>query len=89
MSTFELWHKALTVLVLIAGPFLLAELVVGLVMALLQTATQLQESVLAFVPKLVVAVVLLVLAGPYLLDRINQFSTEAITVAARGRDQSF
>ena len=83
MSTLDLWREAMTVLATVAAPFLAVALVVGLVVALLQTATQLQESVLAFVPKLAAALLVLALAGHLLLDRIGRFAREAINVAAQ------
>ena len=52
MSSLDLWNQALALLATIAAPFLITALVVGLLVALFQTATQLQESVLSFVPKL-------------------------------------
>ena len=87
MNTTDLWREAIVVLAVVAGPFLIAALVVGLAVALLQTATQLQESVLAFVPKLVVVVVVLALGGPFLLDRLNQYSMQAIAVAAQRSEE--
>lgn len=86
MSTLDLWHRALTVMATVAAPFLIVALAVGLLVALFQTATQLQESVLTFVPKLAAALLVLALAGPYLLDRLAQFATVAITATAEERD---
>ncbi len=83
MTSLDLWREALTVLATVAGPFLMVALVLGLAVALLQTATQLQESVLSFVPKLIGALLVLALGGHYMLDRLGQFSTEAIATAAR------
>ncbi|HEY0253528.1 MAG TPA: flagellar biosynthetic protein FliQ, partial [Kofleriaceae bacterium] len=44
---------------------------------ILQTATQLQESALTFVPKLAVALVVLALAGHWMLDKLGTFATHA------------
>ncbi len=81
-SSLDLWRDALTTLAVVAAPFLITALAVGLAVALLQTATQLQESVLAFVPKLVAALLVLALGGHFVLDRLNQFATRALTRAA-------
>ena len=81
-STLDLWREALVTLAVVAAPFLITGLIVGLVVALFQTATQLQESVLAFVPKLVAALLVVALGGHFVLDRLSHFATHAITRAA-------
>jgi flagellar biosynthetic protein FliQ len=81
-TTLDLWREALITMAVVAAPFLIAGLVVGLAVALFQTATQLQESVLAFVPKLVAALVVLALGGHFVLDRLTHFASHAITRAA-------
>lgn len=86
-TTLDLWREALATMAAVAAPFLIAALVIGLVVALIQTATQLQESVLAFVPKLVVALVVLALAGRFALDRLSRFATTAISRAATVNDE--
>ena len=87
-TTLDLWREALTTMAAVAAPFLIAALVVGLLVALIQTATQLQESVLAFVPKLIAALVVLALAGHYTLDHLSQFATSAITRGANAAERS-
>lgn len=81
-TTLDLWREALVTLAWVTAPFLLAALAVGLVVALLQTATQLQESVLAYVPKLVAALLVIALGGNFVLDKLSRFATHAITRAA-------
>lgn len=81
----DLWRSALTVLVAVSAPFLVAGLVVGLVIAIIQTATQLQESVLAFVPKVVVALVVMAVAGHWMLDRLGRFATQSFTASLGAR----
>ena len=82
MSTdaiLDLWRSALQVIVSVSAPFLLACLGVGLVVAVIQTATQLQESVLTFVPKLGAALLVIALAGHGCLDELSKFTKDAIT----------
>ncbi|NVB77789.1 MAG: flagellar biosynthetic protein FliQ [Kofleriaceae bacterium] len=82
MSTdqiIDLWRNALTVCVQVSAPFLVACLAVGLLVAVIQTATQLQESVLTFVPKLAAALVVVALAGHWCLDKLGKFTTESFT----------
>ena len=85
MSSLELWRQALTLVATLAAPFLITALVVGLVIALFQTATQLQESVLSFVPKLAAALLVLALCGHYLMDRLTRFTATAISATSEER----
>jgi flagellar biosynthetic protein FliQ len=59
---------------IVAGPILIATLVVGLLISVFQVATQLQEMTLSYVPKLIVAAVLLVALGPWMIERITEFA---------------
>jgi flagellar biosynthesis protein FliQ len=81
-SLLDLWRAALTCAAEIAAPFLLIGLAVGLTVAVLQTATQLQESSLTFIPKLAVALIVLALAGHWMLDKLGRFATAAFQSSA-------
>ena len=63
----QVGREALFLIVSLAGPLLLAALAVGLIVGVLQAATQIQEQTLSFIPKLLALVVALVLMGPWLL----------------------
>jgi len=78
-SLLDLWREALEVVVALSAPFLIAGLIVGLLVAIFQTATQLQESILGFVPKLGVALIVIMLAGHWALDRLGKFTSSAFT----------
>ena len=82
MTTLDLWSRALITMASVAAPFLVVALVVGLAIALIQTATQLQESVLAFVPKLAASLLVMAIAGHWAFDRLTTFASSAITRAA-------
>jgi flagellar biosynthetic protein FliQ len=72
-------HLAMQAMLLgfeLALPFLAASLIVGLVISILQAATQIQEITLTFVPKIVVAGIVLVIAGPWMLDQVTAYTTE-------------
>ena len=75
----EIGRQAIEVTLLIAAPMLGTALVVGLIISIFQAATQLNESTLQFVPKLVAMFVVLLLAGPwmlqYLIDYIQRLYT--------------
>ncbi len=82
MSTdnlLDLWRSALSTTVAVSAPFLIAALVAGLAVSIIQTATQLQEAALAFVPKLAAALVVIAVAGHWSLDKLGQFTREAFT----------
>jgi flagellar biosynthetic protein FliQ len=68
--------EALLTATKLAGPVLVATLVVGLALSVLQSATQIQESTLTFVPKLVVAAVVLVVTGAWSLRVLEGFTRE-------------
>jgi flagellar biosynthetic protein FliQ len=72
-------HLAMNAMLLgfeLALPFLAASLIMGLAVSILQAATQIQEITLTFVPKIVVTGIVLVIAGPWMLDRITSYTTE-------------
>ncbi|GAB5500778.1 MAG: flagellar biosynthesis protein FliQ [Pseudohongiellaceae bacterium] len=64
----QVGREALFLIVALAGPLLLSALAVGLLVGVLQAATQIQEQTLSFIPKLLALVVALVLMGPWLLS---------------------
>ena len=66
-SVITLGQQALTVMLLIAAPMLVAALVVGLVVSVLQAATQINEMTLSFIPKLLAMLAALVIAGPWMI----------------------
>jgi flagellar biosynthetic protein FliQ len=69
-----MWNAAL-----IIAPLLLAMLVTGLLVSVLQAVTQIQDMTLIFVPKIIAAATVLVLFGPWMLRKLVQFTTELIS----------
>jgi flagellar biosynthesis protein FliQ len=84
-SLLDLWREALGTVVVVSAPFLIIGLVVGLAVAIIQTATQLQESILAFVPKLAAALIVMAFAGQWALDKLGKFTTTAFTAHVEPR----
>ncbi len=66
-SVVTIGQHALTVMLLLAAPLLLTSLVVGLIVSVLQAATQINEMTLSFIPKLLGTLVALIIAGPWML----------------------
>jgi flagellar biosynthetic protein FliQ len=60
----------------LSAPILIATLVVGLALSVVQSATQIQESTLTFVPKLAVAAVVIVITGAWSLRVLTGFTRE-------------
>lgn len=70
-------HAILTVIAVSAPP-LIAGLVVGLLISILQAATQVQEVTLVFIPKMIVVGLVLWFAGPWINDRLFLFINEVM-----------
>ena len=67
-TVMEIGRQALEATLLLSAPPLLAILIVGLVIRIFQAATQINETTLQFVPKLIVVFVVLLLVGPWMLQ---------------------
>ena len=67
---------ALVTVTKVAGPILVATLAIGLVLSIIQSATQIQESTLTFLPKLVVGGVVIVVTGAWALRTLEGFTRE-------------
>ena len=70
----SLGQQALWVMLLVSLPLLGVALVVGLIISLLQAATQLNEMTLSFVPKMIAIGLAAVLAGPWMLHLMMDFT---------------
>lgn len=60
------FQEGMLVLLKIAGPILLASIIVGLIVAIFQAATQIHEQTLTFVPKLAIIGIILLLSGGWM-----------------------
>ena len=58
---------------MVSAPLLLSALVVGLVVSVFQAATQINEATLSFVPKIIAAVVVLAVAGPWMMTTLVEY----------------
>jgi flagellar biosynthetic protein FliQ len=74
----DVGRNALWVTALLAAPLLLSALVVGLLVGMLQAATQIQEMTLTFIPKLAVLALALILSGSWMLGVLTDFSINLI-----------
>ncbi|KAB2926509.1 MAG: flagellar biosynthesis protein FliQ [Dechloromonas sp.] len=72
-TVMEIGRQAIEVTLIIAAPTLIAALVVGLIISIFQAATQINESTLQFVPKLVAMFVVILLFGPWMLQYLIDY----------------
>ena len=72
-QAFHLGQQGLYMLLLVSAPLLLAILLVGLAVSVLQAATQINEATLSFVPKVLAAVAVLAVAGPWMLTMLVDY----------------
>ncbi len=77
-TVITLGIQTLEVITLLAGIVLLPALLIGLLVATFQAATQINEMTLTFIPKLAVIVVVLLLSGPWMLRVMMTFTTRLI-----------
>lgn len=66
-------QQGLWMLLMVSAPVLLVVLVVGLVVSIFQAATQINEATLSFVPKIIGAVAVLAIAGPWMLSTLVEY----------------
>ncbi|MEZ5565118.1 MAG: flagellar biosynthesis protein FliQ [Gammaproteobacteria bacterium] len=66
--------ESLTVTALLAAPLLLVTLVTGVLIGVLQAATQINEMTLSFIPKLIALAVTLLIMGPWMLQLITGYT---------------
>jgi flagellar biosynthesis protein FliQ len=80
-STIEMVRTALIITLKIAAPILLAGVVVGLIVSLLQSVTSIQDQTLAFVPKIVVMIVAAAVLIPWIAQRLIEYAAELLSLA--------
>jgi flagellar biosynthesis protein FliQ len=72
-QVFTFGQQGLYLLLMVSAPVLLTVLVVGLLVSIFQAATQINEVTLSFVPKMIGAVAVLTLAGPWMLSTLVEY----------------
>lgn len=70
----KLTQDALKITAMLSAPILLSTLVIGLVISIFQALTQINESTLSFIPKMIVVAIVIVLAGPWMLDLMSHYT---------------
>ena len=85
-TVITMGRQAIEVTLMISAPLLLTALGIGLIVSIFQAATQINETTLSFIPKLVGVFLMLIIAGPWiltiLLDYMRQMFTGIATMAS-------
>jgi len=71
-------NQAIILAMRLAGPLLIASLAIGLLIAILQAATQVNEQTMTFVPKLFLIALVLFISGPWMLANLTDFFTRIL-----------
>ena len=69
----DIGRQAIEMTMILSGPLLLAALVIGLIISIFQAATQINEQTLSFIPKLLGMFLVLILAGPWMLQMMVDY----------------
>ena len=73
-TVIDLSQQALYVITMLAAPMLLSALAIGLLIGMFQAATSINEMTLSFIPKLLILVVAIMLAGPWMLSLLLDYT---------------
>ncbi|GGE40725.1 flagellar biosynthesis protein FliQ [Agaricicola taiwanensis] len=77
-EVMDVGRDAIVTLLIVSAPLLIISLVVGVVIALFQALTQIQEMTLAFVPKIIAVFVAMIVALPFMGDALAQHMARVI-----------
>lgn len=72
-QVFTYGQQGLMMLLTVSAPMLLAILIVGVLVSIFQAATQINEATLSFVPKLIAAVAVIAVAGPWMMGSLVDY----------------
>lgn len=74
----DLMQHTLWLMLLLGAPVLVVSLVVGVLISILQAVTQIQESTLTFVPKILASMVVIILTGPWMLQMMVDYTQQTL-----------
>lgn len=81
-EVLAIFQEAILVALKLAGPLLVVSIVIGLVVAVFQAATQIQEQTLTFVPKILVIGLMLFAMGSWMMSTLGEFMQRLFELAA-------
>jgi flagellar biosynthetic protein FliQ len=83
-DALSLVQSAIWTIVVAAGPAVAAAMIVGVIVALFQALTQIQETTLTFVPKIIVMLVVMTLMGPFIGEQVYAFTEQIYSRIEKG-----
>jgi flagellar biosynthesis protein FliQ len=87
-DAIDLVQQAIWTIIIGAGPAVGAAMLVGIIIALIQALTQIQEMTLTFIPKIVVILVVMALSGSFVGAHIYAFTEQLYGRIERGYDRA-
>ena len=75
----QIGKEALKTALLVAGPALIVSLVVGLLVSVFQVVTSLQDQTIAFVPKVIMVMLVVAISFPWMIQVMVRFTTHMLT----------
>ena len=82
-DSIDIMHQAVMVSIKLASPLLLVSMAIGLIIAIIQAATQIHEQTITFVPKLFLIGLILLAAGPWMLTTLSDFFMDIFNAMIR------
>jgi flagellar biosynthetic protein FliQ len=76
----DLFSESIKVILVLSAPMLLSGLLIGLVIAIFQATTQIQESTLAFVPKIIVVFVVMLVTGSWMIRSLIEYTNYVLNL---------
>lgn len=78
----DLCRRAVQITLMMAGPMLLAGMVIGLIVSVFQATTQINEQTLTFIPKIIAVFITLLIMTPWMIHNLTSFTSEIFTTIA-------
>lgn len=82
-DVISIMSDAMIVILKMAGPMLLVSIAIGLVVAIFQAATQIQEQTLTFVPKILAIALMLFVLGSFMMTTLSEFIVRLFDIMAQ------
>ena len=83
-AVLDIAREGIWVLILVSAPMMIVGLVVGVVIALFQALTQIQEMTLVFVPKIIAIFITMLIALPFMGDLMSRYMTRIADMIVTG-----
>ena len=79
MNIADLFTEALYIVMILVAVLIVPSLLVGLVVATFQAATQINEQTLSFLPRLMMTIMVVIVAGPWIVAKVVDYAQKLIT----------